>query len=51
MKMLNHPNVVTLYNSFYSQTETVSFVVNSYDLGRGISPLGHGVYTRESLPL
>lgn len=22
MKMLNHPNVVTLYNSFYSQTET-----------------------------
>lgn len=30
MKLLNHPNVVTLYNSFYSQTEAVLLVSAGY---------------------
>lgn len=34
MKMLNHPNIVTLHNSFFSETENVRWRVEFSLRGR-----------------
>ena len=45
MKMLSHPNIVTLYNSFYSETENVELFVLDLVLGWRILASRYGIHS------
>ena len=45
MKMLNHPNIVTLYNSFYSEADNVEGLELDSILGWRILASCYGVHS------